>query len=308
MKSFTSCAALIGLLISGTQAQAIDWSKVEGKSITLFYPAQMSWELVLTQSEHGGASKFKDGKGCRGCHEGDEADSGNLLRNDKSIEATPIPGKPGSIPVTVKTAHDAERIYVHLEFAPGKQPDAGMDKDFATKVAVMIDDGGVEQAKLAGCWAACHDNAARMPSAGDKDTTKYLTSSRVTTSRKGGEEIKPADALAKICAAGGFLEYWQARLKPGAAPDVVDGSILEKREEHKAPAVTAEAVETDGKWAVTFSRKLKAGAAYKDIVPGKTYTVGFSIHAGHTAKRFHYVSFEKTLALDSGEADFIAKP
>ncbi len=59
-------------------------------------------------------------------------------------------------------------------------------------------------------------------------------------------------------------------------------------------------------WAVTFSRKKIAGAPYKDIVPGKTYNVSFSIHAGYTNQRFHYVSFERTLMLDTGTADFVA--
>ena len=44
----------------------------------------------------------------------------------------------------------------------------------------------------------------------------------------------------------------------------------------------------------------------KDIAPGKTFTLGFALHAGHTAKRFHYVSFERTLMLDDGSADFVA--
>ena len=41
-------------------------------------------------------------------------------------------------------------------------------------------------------------------------------------------------------------------------------------------------------------------------MPGKTYTVGFSIHAGLTNRRFHYVTFEKTFTLDQGPADFVA--
>jgi len=36
------------------------------------------------------------------------------------------------------------------------------------------------------------------------------------------------------------------------------------------------------------------------------YYVGFAIHSGHTAHRFHYVSYERTLAINSGAADFVA--
>ena len=296
----------LAVLWSLPAAHAIEWAKVPGKDITLFYPAQMSWELLLTQSEHSGANKFREGKDCRGCHEGEEKASGALLTVDKSSEPAPIAGKPGSLKLNVKTAHDGERLYIHLEFDPGAQPDAGMDKDFATKVAVMLDDGTVAEAARAGCWAACHDNLSRMAAGGDKDTTKYLTRSRVAITRKGGDQIRPEAEIAKMRAEGGYLEYWQARLKPGMAPEVADGSVLEKRAEHAAPAIAAEAIQTGGLWAVTFSRRLAAGPLYKEIVSGKTYTVGFSIHAGHTARRFHYVSLEKTLALDAGKTDFIA--
>jgi cytochrome c-type protein NapC len=57
---------------------------------------------------------------------------------------------------------------------------------------------------------------------------------------------------------------------------------------------------------VVLSRKLKLGdPVRKDIVPGRAYTVGFALHEAHAAHRFHHVSFEHTLVLDSGEADFV---
>lgn len=302
LKSVLSAA----VFLAPVTAHAIDWNKVAGKDVVLFYPAQMSWEMLLTQADHSGAGKFREGKNCAGCHEGEEKASGKLLVGDKSTEPTPIAGKPGFVMANVKAAHDGERVYVRLEFDPGQQPDAGLDKEFATKVAVMIDDGKVPEAARAGCWATCHDNATRMPSGGTVETTKYLTRSRVAMNRKGGAEIKPAAELDKIRAEGGYLEYWQARLNPGKPAVVVDGTILEKRTENAAPAISAEAVETGTKWTVTFSRKMTAGAPYKDIVAGKPYTIGVSLHAGHAAHRFHYVSLEKTLTIDSGKADFVA--
>jgi cytochrome c-type protein NapC len=287
-------------------AHAIDWNKASGKDVVLFYPAQMSWEMLLTQSDHSGAGKFREGKNCAGCHEGEERASGKLLVGDKSTEPTPIAGKPGFIMANVKTAHDGDRIYVRVEFDPGQQPDAGMDKEFATKVAVMIDDGKVPEATRAGCWATCHDNLTRMPSGGTAETTKYLSRSRVSLSRKGGVDIKPAAELEKIRAEGGYLEYWQARLNPGKPAVAIDGTILEKRAENAVPAVSVEAVENGTKWTVIFSRKMSAGAPYKDIVAGKPYTIGVSLHAGRAHQRFHYVSLEKTLTVDGGKADFVA--
>ena len=307
MSKFILVCGVALIAFVGPAQAAPDWSKVTAKTITLFYPAQMSWETLLTQSEHSGASKFRDGKGCRGCHEGEEQSSGKLMVGDKSIEPTPIKGKPGFITMNVKTAHDAERMYVQVAFNPGEQPDAGMDKEFATKVTMMFDDGAVSEAARAGCWITCHDNANTMPSAGEASKTqKYLARSRVAMTRKGGEELKPATELDKMRAEGGFLEYWQARLKPGEPAVVQDGTVLEKRTKRAEPMAAAEAVEVGGLWTVTFSRKLAAGALSKDFAAGKTYTLGFSVHAGHTDHRFHYVSLEKTLVLDSGKADFVA--
>ncbi len=299
-----ACAS--AALFLSFEAQALDWNKVGGKDVVLFYPAQMSWEMLLTQSDHSGAGKFREGKNCAGCHEGEEKASGKLLVNDKSTEPTPIAGKPGFVMANVKAAHDGQNIYVRVEVDPGRQPDAGMDKDFATKLAVMIDDGKVPEAARAGCWATCHDNLTRMPSGGNGETQKYLSRSRVSLSRKGGAEVKPASELDRIRAEGGYLEYWQARLNPGQPAVAVDGTILEKRAENAAPAVAVEAAESGTKWTVIFSRKMVAGEGHKDFAAGKNYTIGISLHAGHAAQRFHYVSLEKTLSIDTGKADFVA--
>ena len=72
------------------------------------------------------------------------------------------------------------------------------------------------------------------------------------------------------------------------------------------PVVTAEATNAGNTWSVTLSRRLNAGATFKSLAAGQTYTVGFAVHTGHTAGRFHYVSLEPTLVLDAGDADFIA--
>jgi cytochrome c-type protein NapC len=81
--------------------------------------------------------------------------------------------------------------------------------------------------------------------------------------------------------------------------------VFDKRTEVKPSAVSAQASEAGGVVTVTLTRKLADPAV--PIVAGKRYTVAFAIHAGHTAKRFHYVSFERSLVLDQGAADFVAK-
>jgi cytochrome c-type protein NapC len=58
---------------------------------------------------------------------------------------------------------------------------------------------------------------------------------------------------------------------------------------------------------VELSRPLVAsGTNQKSIVAGRTYTVGFALHDDYADHRHHYVSFEHTLVLDAGAADFVA--
>ncbi|MDE2030318.1 MAG: cytochrome c-552 precursor [Alphaproteobacteria bacterium] len=304
----TSLAALGFMILLGAAPAhaAIDWAKVPGKDVAMFYPGQSPWEWVLTPSDHEGAAKFRAGKDCFQCHNGDEKTMGDILVSGKRNGAA-VPGKPGSIVAQVKFAHDAQNLYVRLVFAEGRQPDAGMDKAYATKVTMMLDDGSVPEATRAGCWGMCHDDNTMMPAANGADRTMYLPRTHAhLTAHGGGDELKPADDLAKLKAGGYWLEYWQARLNAGKPAVAVNGEIFAKREETHPTAVSAQASYAGGKWTVTFTRKLDAGAGFKAIVPGKTYTIGFAIHSGHTAKRFHYVSFERTLVLDSGNADFVA--
>jgi hypothetical protein len=300
--------AFIGLVIAANgPALAIDWAKVPGKDMVLFYPAQMSWELLLTQSDHSGANPFRQGKNCQACHGGEERSSGNLMVKDKRAEPDPIAGKPGFIVAKVKFAHDAERFYVNIAITPGDQPDAGMDPDFLTKIGFMFDDGSVPEMTRGGCFAACHDDLARMPSGGKSDRTKYLTASRSAMTRQGGDDHIKSDAeLDALRVSGVFLEYWQAKLNKGAEPTPAQGIVLAARNPIKEPEVTATGGFENGQWIVTLARKMNPGAPYKPIAAGKTYTFGISVHAGHTAKRFHYVSLENTMVLDSGKADFVA--
>lgn len=291
-------------------AQALDWSGVSGKEVVLFYPGQASFEWALTQSDHSGAKKFRKGKNCSECHRGEEVKIGALIASGKKLEPTPIAGKRGSILATVRVAHDGENLYLRIEWPAAPAP-AGpkMDPKFEVKVTMMFDDGTVPAAKRAGCWSTCHDDAVGMASApAGKELTKYLARSRTKVRRSGGgENYKTAAQLDELKSGGVFMEYWHAHLNKGAAPIAIDGYILDKRYRNRQPLVRAEAIFADGKWAVVLSRRLRVGqAGHKDIVPGKTYTIGLAIHDAHAAHRFHHVSFEYTLVLDQGNADFVA--
>jgi cytochrome c-type protein NapC len=151
-----------------------------------------------------------------------------------------------------------------------------MDDRYAARVTMMLDDGNVKEATRAGCWGTCHDDAAGMASAPvGKEITKYLAASRTKVTRQGGGENfkSPAD-LDQLLKQGLFVEYWQARLNPGQPAQAADGYILDKRHERTAPIVDADAT-FERPWVVVLSRALKPGRpGYKDVVAGKTYTVG----------------------------------
>lgn len=303
-------AAIAVALLLPFPAGAVDWGGVQGRDIALFYPGQASWEWALTQSEHRGNKKFREGKNCIACHGGEEADIGGVIASGERLEPGPIAGWPPMIEVGVKAAHDGERLYVRLEWSDVEVPAAPRkDLEAEVKVTMILDDGRVVEAKRAGCWGACHDDAVGMPSAAaGQELTKYLARSRSKITRSGGgETYKPQAELDQMLSDGKFLEFWQAKLNKGAPAEAVAGYILDRRRKHEAPLVSAEAELKDGRWIVVLSRPLKAGRpGYKDIVPGKVYSLGFAIHPSYSDRRFHNVSLERTLVLDRGEADFVA--
>jgi cytochrome c-type protein NapC len=223
-----------------------------------------------------------------------------------SIEPTPIAGKPGAFPATVKVANDGTSLFVHIEFKPGNQPNSGQDPA-DTKVTVMFNNGKVAEANRGGCWAACHDDQTAMPSAAGAQRTMYLPKSRAKLTRQGGGDALVApDALAKLKSDGYQLEYWQAVLNPGQPARASTQLVLDQRAEQKPGIATAEATNSGGGWSVTISRPLAASAPYSAITAGTKYYLAFAIHSGHTAHRFHYVSYERSFVLDSGSADLVA--
>ena len=205
----------------------------------------------------------------------------------------------------VQFSHDADTLYVKITFSEAGQPNAHMDNAHEAKVTMMLAGEGVTEGTRAGCWGMCHDDSAAMSSAGGSSRTMYLGKTRAQVGRNGGgDALKAGGDLAKLKAAGYEVEFWQAQLSGGSATGA-DEVVFDKRAEVKPSAVSATASKAGSTWTVILSRKLNGGAV--PVVAGKRYTVGFAIHAGHTAKRFHYVSFERSLVLDQGAADFVAK-
>lgn len=61
-----------------------------------------------------------EGKNCQACHQDEEADLGNTIVSGKKPEPNPIPGKAGSIKVTVQAAYDKEYFYLKASW-PAKE-------------------------------------------------------------------------------------------------------------------------------------------------------------------------------------------
>lgn len=300
-------AAACVLILSSPSAWAVNWDAVKGRDMVLLFPGQASWEWVL--SDHSASKTVRTGGKCRECHDTEEADMGKKMVTGKKMEPAPIPGKPGSIPVNVKFAHDDARIYVRMSWKDtGFHSGTKKDAEHPVKVAMMIGSKQVKESSIAGCWGACHDDATGMASAADAKRPLYLGASRTEITRHGGgDNVKPEVELANLVAAGNFLEFWQAEVKGDHSANVRDGYIFEKRNTSKTPLVEANAELKNGVWTVTMSRKLKAEEKGRHAFqPDQNYNVGFALHDDYAEGRIHYVSFGYTLALDKGDADFVA--
>ncbi len=313
MKRNSRLAAVLGFAAAGISLAtqnvgAVNWDSVKGKDVTLFFPGQASWEWVL--SDHSASKTVRKGGHCRECHDTEEPEMGNKMVAGKKLEPAPIAGKPGSVPINVKAMHDADRLYVRVQwkdtgFHSGKK----MDDQHPVKIALMMADKSVKESTIAGCWGACHDDATGMASAGDAKRALYLSGSRSEITRKGGgDAIKPDAQLDTLLAAGNFMEFWQAEVRADQKVDANDGYVLEKRNKSKTPLVESTAQLKDGVWSVVLSRKLKVNEkGHRSFESGQPYNIGFALHDDYASGRIHYVSFGYTLALDSGDADFVAR-
>jgi cytochrome c-type protein NapC len=313
-------------------AGKIDWSGIEAKTVTLFYPGQASFEWVQGR-EHGGARAFtRGGDRCSECHAKEVKDMGAKIASGQRLEPTPIPGKRGSVDLSVQAAHDADNLYFRFQwrnaphtpvpFAEGGKMDAANQ----AKLAVMIAGNDIERADQSGCWTTCHHDSRYMPDAPKADVlkaspvfealdlkdgiTKYLAETRTEIElrgddgkpRGGGLNLKPKEAIAELAKKGAVMDLM--RFRSGAAPE--RGHVLERRVPDGAPVEAAGQLDGDT-WTVVMSRPLKSdkdgGVA---LVPGKTYTVNFALHDDYTVARFHHVSLELRLGLGTNDAEINA--
>ena len=173
-----------------------DWEKIAGKTITLFYPAQASWEFLVSPA-HPGAEPLKAGTDCTTCHAplGGANKLGTSLVKHPKLEPDPIPGKRPTIDLSVKAAFDNEYVYFRFQWDTkepgathtlwrydgskwvrwgGPKPDVtkkGLPPSYEDRLAVLIGernaipayDGAKVTFSQAGCFITCHNSMRAMP-------------------------------------------------------------------------------------------------------------------------------------------------
>jgi nitrate/TMAO reductase-like tetraheme cytochrome c subunit len=321
----TAPAAAAGGSVGGD----LDWAAVPSSTLTLFYPGQASFEWVQNGKSHGGARPLtKGGEACSTCHAKELKTIGDKIVAGGELEPTPIPGKRGTIDAAIKATHDGENLYVQLQWEdaghhPAPFVDGGkMDPANQVKVAMMITGTGIELGEAVGCWATCHADNTYMPfdpgadaiaASGDIATrlhteghvTKYLAESRTEielrgrgdTPLGGWDKLKSEAEIEQYLADGTFMDLMRVYADGSAS----NGYLLERRVVNDGE-IAAEATLVGNQWTVTFSRPLAGAPGDIALEAGKTYTVGFAIHDDFAAARFHHVTLDTSLALDSADA------
>jgi len=196
MKTFRLMQIAIGItaLFAGPARAAdpatINWASIPVKTLTLFYPAQSSYQW-LRSPEHAGASLVTGSGACLTCHKDAEEKLGNKLVKANKLEPTPVDGKNGAVKLNVQIAYDNENAYFRFQWkTKGDSPGdayptyrfdgkewkayggprlaAAVRKGeqpavYEDRLSMMIDDGGVPGFASQGCWLTCHNGERDMP-------------------------------------------------------------------------------------------------------------------------------------------------
>ena len=322
---------------SSVSAIDVDWSKAGSRDITLFYPGTASIEWIHGR-KHGGKRAFVKGDRCTECHDAELAEIGQNIvsgESEKKLEPNVIPGKRGSIPVSVNATYDDEFLYLRFSWSEDKHApvpfvDGGkMDPENPIKLAIMLATNDVEYADRAGCWGTCHADANSMPHRPDDETlagsdlsdrlnlksgvTKYIKESRTKLEMKGRrgkklggwDKLKDQADIDALTAQGKFMDI--IRYNSGTKT-VEDGDIMATRNMHSGQGAEADAKLENGTWTVILKRKLVSNSP-GDISLSKDqiYNFGFAIHDDYASARYHHVSLGYKLGFDNDQAEVNAK-
>ena len=253
----------------GAEPATIDWGKVPAKTVTLFYPGQSSYEWLRTAHNgatgvldgqacvmcHVGQEKARGDKIVKGGALEPSPVKGKNGSVDLKVQAA-YDAKNAYFRFAWKTRNaypGTEHQYLRFDghewkvygypkldkiVQEGKEP--GIYED---RLTMMIDDGTVPGFSKQGCWLTCHDGQRDMAKPFTKeeaaanplltaikksDVRKYLPATRSDPSDwKTGKSL---DEIAKIKAAGGFVDLIQWRAHRSHAVGMADdGYVLEFR-------------------------------------------------------------------------------
>jgi hypothetical protein len=248
----------------------IDWSKVPVANVTLFYPGQSSYEWLRTSDHPGSKSVLEGQActTCHTGMEktlGDRIVKGDRLEPtpvkgkngtvDLKFQAAydaknaylrfqwkTLNAYPGSEHQYLRFDGKEWKVYGYPKLDKVVQ-DGAQPGIYEDRMTIMIDDGKVPLFAQQGCWLTCHEGERDMPKQFTKeevatnalltaikknDVRKYLPATRSNPSDwKTG---KPVEEIAKIKAAGGFVDLIQWRAHRSHAVGMADdGYVLEWR-------------------------------------------------------------------------------
>ena len=188
--AMTASAVIAGCAMLSSDSGMLDWSRVPTHTLTLFYPAQSSYQW-LRGPDHAGASMVNQGTSCSTCHSGQEEKLGNKLVRANPLEPTPVSGKNGVVKLSVQVAYDNENAYFRFQWRtqgkgpgdaypvyrfdgakwsaygqPRLHPAARKGEQpaiYEDRLSMIIDDGSVPGFASQGCWLTCHRGERDMP-------------------------------------------------------------------------------------------------------------------------------------------------
>ena len=254
----------------GADPAKIAWSKIPVNDVKLFFPGQSSYEWLRSDSHpgakplqsgmacadcHEGKQKAMGDKLVKGGPLESAPVKGKKGSVDLKVQAA-YDAKNAYFRFRWKTQNSypgTEHQYLRFDgkewkvhgypkldkvVQEGKQP--GIYED---RMTVMIDDGKVQGFAQQGCWLTCHDgqrDMSRQFTAAEVKANALLTAIKKTDVRKYLPETrtdpsdwktgKSVEDIAKIKAAGGFVDLIQWRAHRSHAVGMVDdGYVLEWR-------------------------------------------------------------------------------
>ncbi len=178
-------------------AKEVNWQAIPPETISLFYPAQASWQYLASKSHPGSAMLNNKAFNCKSCHRDQQQKLGESLVKHPRLEPDPIQGKSSLIKLKVQAAFDD--TYLHMKFEwPSKQagithtqwrydgqqwqswggakPDVSKKDRTASyedRLAVILGvprqvpayTGAEVGFSEAGCFISCHNSMRKMPEA-----------------------------------------------------------------------------------------------------------------------------------------------